>query len=214
MNLEKTLANHALWLKGEGGERANLWGTCLKGANLSGASLQEANLWGANLYKVNLQEANLQGANLQEANLQGANLQEANLREANLRGANLREANLRGANLLGTCLDPANIPNMKGIDQFERVGDSYIGYRTRKSVFVGGTVYEDGESYTAPVFSTSETECHPGLYLFPTYDALAEYMACNDFIQYDPIRVMTSAVHGWDGKWRCREFTVIGGYNA
>jgi hypothetical protein len=33
MNLEKTLANHALWLKGAGGERANLCGTCLQGAD-------------------------------------------------------------------------------------------------------------------------------------------------------------------------------------
>ena len=42
--LQKVLKNHALWLKNEGGERANL-----RYANLSYADLRRADLTGANL---------------------------------------------------------------------------------------------------------------------------------------------------------------------
>ena len=41
MNLTEILKDHALWLGGGGGERANL-----RGANLRGANLEGANLWG------------------------------------------------------------------------------------------------------------------------------------------------------------------------
>ena len=77
--LNHILADHAKWLRGEGGTRANL-----SGANLSGANLSEANL----------SEANLSWTNLSWTNLSGANLSEANLSEANLYGANLSEATL------------------------------------------------------------------------------------------------------------------------
>lgn len=63
--LRHILDQHTLWIRSEGGKRANL---------------TRANLTGANLYR-----ANLTGADLTGANLTGADLTEANLTEA--RGA-------------------------------------------------------------------------------------------------------------------------------
>jgi len=117
LNLDKILAKHAAWLRGEpGGQRADLCGADLCGARLCGASLRGADLreaslcWadlrgadlrGANLSEADLHGANLHGVNLSEANLSRANLDRANLSEAHLRGADLRGADLRGANLSG-----------------------------------------------------------------------------------------------------------------
>ena len=94
LDLPHILEQHRLWLRGEGGARANLIG-----ANLIGAILSGANLIGANLSDANLSRANLIDANLSRANLIGANLIGANLSDANLGGANLGGANLIGANL-------------------------------------------------------------------------------------------------------------------
>ena len=80
--LAEILRLHALWVKPEGGERANLYGANLRSANLSGANLRSANL----------RSANLSGANLSGANLRSANLRSANLRSANLRSADLSES--------------------------------------------------------------------------------------------------------------------------
>lgn len=88
--VNKILAKHADWLRGNGGQRADLWGADLWGANLRGADLREANLRGADLREANLWEANLQGADLCEADLWRADLREANLREANLQGVSLQ----------------------------------------------------------------------------------------------------------------------------
>ena len=73
-SLIEILENHYLWLRGNGGERADL-----TRANLSGANLSSANLSGANLYGANLSSANLYSANLTRANLYGADLTRANL---------------------------------------------------------------------------------------------------------------------------------------
>ena len=59
--------------------RANLRGSCLKGADLGGANLVGADLGGANLVGADLVDADLVGANLVDANLVGANLVDANL---------------------------------------------------------------------------------------------------------------------------------------
>ena len=67
--LKTILDNHALWLRGEGGKKADL-----SGADLSRANLSDANLCEANLSWANLSGANLSGANLSEAYLSGANL--------------------------------------------------------------------------------------------------------------------------------------------
>jgi hypothetical protein len=68
------LADHKLWVEGNGGKRANLDGANLVGANLVGANLVGANLRGANLRDANLGGANLGGANLVVANLVGAKI--------------------------------------------------------------------------------------------------------------------------------------------
>ena len=89
--LKQILDNHLLWLKCEGGERANL-----SRADLADADLADANLTGANLSR-----ANLTGANLSRANLTGANLADADLADAYLDGADLSRANLSRADLSG-----------------------------------------------------------------------------------------------------------------
>jgi hypothetical protein len=62
--LQKALKLHVSWIKGEGGEKANL-----RGADLSDANLSDANLSGANLSDANLRDANLRNADLSGANL-------------------------------------------------------------------------------------------------------------------------------------------------
>ena len=69
MDLKKILDEHLLWLNGEGGSCANLFGANLRGANLSDADLRCANLSNADLFG-----ANLRGANLSNADLCGASI--------------------------------------------------------------------------------------------------------------------------------------------
>jgi len=136
--LAKIVEEHGKWLRGEGGERANLSDANLlranlsgvilsgvilsranlSGANLSGARLSGARLSGANLSDANLSDAKLSGANLSDAKLSYAKLSYANLEGANLSGANLYGANLSGANLEGANLSGANLSgaNLSGAD--------------------------------------------------------------------------------------------------
>ena len=107
--MKEMLAEHAKWIRGEGGSRADLREANLSEANLSEANLSEADLSEAYLSGANLRGADLSGANLSEAYLSGANLRGANLRGANLSGANLSEADLSGANLRGANLSGANL---------------------------------------------------------------------------------------------------------
>lgn len=98
--LKAILESHGKWLRGEGGEKANLARADLRGANLYRANLCMANLYGADLKGADLHEAdlsktNLRWADLREADLYGANLCMANLRMADLHGADLRGTNLR-----------------------------------------------------------------------------------------------------------------------
>ena len=93
--LQIILEKHKRWINGEdGGERANLRESDLRGANLSGADLREADLRGANLRE----------ADLREADLSGAYLSGAYLRRANLSGADLRRANMIKSDLDFSCL--------------------------------------------------------------------------------------------------------------
>lgn len=57
MDIKKILSEHLKWLKGEGGERADLSEANLSGANLSGADLSEADLCGADLSGADLRRA-------------------------------------------------------------------------------------------------------------------------------------------------------------
>ena len=80
--LSEILVEHAKYLKGNTGKRADLRGANLQGADLRGADLRGADLRGANLQDANLRGAYLQGAYLQDADLRGAYLQDANLQVA------------------------------------------------------------------------------------------------------------------------------------
>jgi hypothetical protein len=73
--LKEILDNHRKWLNNEdGGAKANLSYTDLRGADLSYTDLMGANLRGADLSYTDLRYANLRYANLEGANLEGANL--------------------------------------------------------------------------------------------------------------------------------------------
>ena len=181
---------------------ANLSKADLFDANLMGANLSWANLFDADLRWVNLSEANLMGANLRWANLSEANLSEANLSEANLSEADLRWANLSEANLTNTVLDPTNIPNIP--TEFGK-GPIIYGYRTRKAGHID--IYRDGWTYSADWFSTCETECHPGLYLWPTLkEAIIFSGEDKEFIK---VEAKLQHTHKAGSKYRTRWFKVI-----
>ena len=93
--LKEILNKHKMWLRDEeGGERADLSNTDLRGFDLS-----NINLSGADLRNIDLSYTNLRGANLSYTNLSYTDLRGADLRYANLNNANLWDANLRCANL-------------------------------------------------------------------------------------------------------------------
>ena len=72
--LAEILRLHALWLAGDGGERADLRDAYLRGANLTDADFRDANLTKANLTKANLTDANLTDTDLQDADLTEATM--------------------------------------------------------------------------------------------------------------------------------------------
>jgi hypothetical protein len=182
-------------------QQSTLRGANLSGAYLHGADLREANLSGAYLFRANLREADLSGADLHGADLHGADL-----REANLRGADLS-----GAYLSGTTLDPlAAVPHPTARQfveaGFALEGDFVIGYRTRKSMHVGSTVYEPGTAHAAPWFSVDQyTECHPGLYFAPVAWCRREY-PCEDLVRVAAVR---DEVVRAGNKWRAKRLLVL-----
>ena len=127
MDLKKILDEHLLWLNGEGGSCANLFGANLRGANLSDADLRCANLFGANLRGANLSDADLRCANLRDADLRGANLSDADLRNADLCRADLCEASIDQMMWnIYTVFYPLQCPE----------SGSYIGYKKASGLVV------------------------------------------------------------------------------
>ena len=154
--------------------------------------------------------ANLSGTDLSLANLSGTNLSRANLSRANLSGANLfraylSEVNLFRAHLSGTCLDPDAMPNADTIGFCIKEG-FVVGYRTRTAERIDK--YRDGRFYSADLFSVSETERHPGLYLWPTLQQARGFSGGNS--ELIVVRTKPSEVHRAGDKWRCRWFEVLG----
>ena len=137
MDLKKILDEHLLWLNGEGGSCANLFGANLRGANLSDADLRCANLSDADLRCANLRNADLRGANLSDADLRCANLCDADLRGANLSDADLRNADLCRADLCEASIDQMmwNIYTVFYPLQCPESG-SYIGYKKASGLVV------------------------------------------------------------------------------
>jgi hypothetical protein len=191
--------------------RANLSWADLRGANLRGAYLSGADLSGADLRRANLSGADLSGANLSGAYLSGAILSGADLSWANLSWADLSGANLSWADLRDTVLDPARPASGAGVE-FERDPDDpdYVfGYRTQRSTCVGASRYEVGQHYEAPLFSVCpDTECHPGLYLWPTLEMALEWRRRWSGGEIIKVRVLAADVHHVGDKWRCRAFDV------
>ena len=191
---------------------ANLYGANLSRADLSGANLSGANLYGANLYEANLSRADLSRANLSradlsEADLYGADLSGADLSGANLSGANLYEANLSGANLSKGGLDPKNKPNMdwKGFKSLNK--EWVIGYRTRETS-AAGKILVDDRIYGCEVFSTLDTECHPGWYLWPTLEQSKNFSGSDK--EFVKVKSRKCDIHKAGSKWRSRAIWVIG----
>ena len=183
---------------------ASLNSASLDGASLNGASLNGASLNSASLDHAWLIGASLNGASLNYASLNGASLNSASLNSASLDGASLDHAWLIGASLDGTCLDPNAKPNAD-VTGFQRARGYVIGYRTRKAGHIDQ--YRDGRFYSADWFSVSDTECHPGLYLWPTFEQAKEFRPGEELIR---VRTRPSEVHHAGRKWRCRWFEVLG----
>ena len=128
--INKILASHKEWMKGTGGERANL---------------RVANLYRADLYRADLRGANLRDADLRDANLRGADLYDANLYGADLRGADLRGADLYDANLRGVRYDERTAFYAM---QCPEKG-AYIGYKKAEGKIVELEIQEDAKRSSA-----------------------------------------------------------------
>lgn len=186
---------------------ANLHCADLAGVNLAGVNLYRANLYGTDLTGTDLTGANLGWANLHSANLHYADLHRADLGWANLYGTNLAGINLAGANLRGTCLDPSNCPSGATLEKWDhattRSGVVWVrGYRTLKSTHTELRKYVSG-FYKALIFSIAPTECHPGLYLFPTLGQARNWAKGAPVIA---VETLASEIHEVGDKVRCRWF--------
>ena len=115
-----------------------------------------------------------------------ANLSWANLSRANLSGANLSGADLSEANLSGTQLDSALIEKQRAFCKSAKPNKhgGRIVYRTATSNHIGSTEYAVGLTYIAPNLSfASETECHPGIYVFASLDEAREKYPEEKFVR-------------------------------
>jgi len=147
-----------------------------------------------------------------------ADLTGADLVGADLRGADLRWTDLTGADLAGTCLDPGAAIPPQDLSGWEVLPDGrLLGWRTRRSMHAGNTIYEHGVHYEAPWFSVDETtECHPGLYAFPRRGDAEGWARIYPYglprgphpsvvqVAIEPADILRAG-----DKWRCRRFEVL-----
>lgn len=168
--LNKILEEHELWLKDEGGKRADLKFADLSGVNLKDVNLRYADLRYTNLSNVNLRYANLRytdfrnaylgHADLKFADLEYADLRHADLGDTNLRYtdlnyadleyANLREADLRCAKLIGANLKDVriNIYTIGYTLACPKEG-SFIGYKKASKCIVKLLILDDAKRSSA-----------------------------------------------------------------
>ena len=184
---------------------AVLDGADVRGANLAGAALRGTSLATADLRYVTLRGADLAGAGLFKAELRYADCRFAGFVGAELRGTGLRFIRYVGADWTETILDPESVPNQLGADDFEAAGNGLLrGYRTRSSIYQDTHLrYADGESYTAPLFSTG-TGCGNGLSVCKR----PEVVPGSDEIISVVFR--REDLHGAGRHYRVRRFTVEG----
>lgn len=147
------LDKHQLWLKGEGGECANL-----SEKNFASKHLQGVNLSRANLYRTNFSNSNLSWSNLSEAELVEADLSWCDLRRSDLSGCNLRGANLYGANLSLANLNNAHIngANIEWVNINGTLGFYQFGPSIKKRI-ICHAVWHDGKwMVNARLFANSD----------------------------------------------------------
>lgn len=86
--LKTILKKHMMWLNGEnGGERADLSGSDLRGSDLSGSDLSGSNLRWSDLSGSNLRGSDLRGSDLRGSDLSGSDLRWSDLSGSDLRGS-------------------------------------------------------------------------------------------------------------------------------
>jgi hypothetical protein len=176
--LKAILAEHAKWIRNEGGtcanlsradlsradlsradlSRANLSGANLSGADLSRANLSDANLSRADLSRANLSRADLSRANLSDANLYGADLSRANLSRADLSRADLYDANLSRANLYGANLSRADLSGALNIPAFQICEGDLIVYKKIEGRIVTLAIPKDAKRTASIVGRKCRTE--------------------------------------------------------
>jgi len=187
-------------------ENANLFYATLTRAKLRGTRLSGSNLANADLSYVDFTQADLRETIFSYANLANTNFSRANLARAALDETTLFMTNLAEANLDETVLDPkrnpnGNCENFKALDK-----DWVLGYRTRQTSAAGEILIDD-RIYGAEIFSTCETECHPGWYLWPTLEAAIKFSGGEkEFIE---VKARKIDIHRAGTKWRSRAIWVI-----
>lgn len=175
--LDRIIANHVKWLRGDGGKRADL-----REANLAGVNLEVTNL-----VKSDLREANLSGANLRSADLSGAclcrvNLRKADLNFAYLHGADLRRADIHETNLEGARLEGANLPT--GVYQIVGAGscNRCTTYDSINDRVICGC-WSDGEGNHLNSFVKRIEEIYGAEGEEPNLEFYQEYMAAIAFFK-------------------------------
>lgn len=170
--LNKILKEHELWLKREGGKRADLSNVDLSYTNLTYVNLKDANLSNADLRGANLRCADLTHADLTYADLTYVDLKYANLRYVDLKYANLSHADLRYTDLTHADLTYANLShadllrtNLKDIKTniYTRGYNlvcpekgSFIGYKKAHECIVKLLILEDAKRSSA---TSSKCRC-------------------------------------------------------
>lgn len=137
------------------------------------------------------------------------NLTRTYFHDCNFSGCDFAFSNLMGTvfmkcDLTDTVLDLRRKAN-GDVDGFKRDGYYVYGYRTEAAGHIGK--YIVGRTYSADIFSTcSRTECHPGLYLWPTKRRAHDW---SGLVPYIKVKALARDVHRVGNKWRCRAFTVV-----
>lgn len=124
--LKEILHQHELWVRDEGGNKAELYpGTDLSEGDLSYAVLEEASLSGVKLHKADLRGAILVGVDLSKADLTEADFTDADLHGTDFSGADLRGAKFTtemriAGGLLKVMCDDDQLPWLIGHEYFSR----------------------------------------------------------------------------------------------
>jgi hypothetical protein len=102
--LAEILDKHRKWLLCDGGERADLSYSDLRGSNLSYSDLRGSNLSGSNLSYSDLSGSDLRGSNLSGSDLSGSDLSYSDLSYSDLSYSDLSYSDLRGSKRFGRVL--------------------------------------------------------------------------------------------------------------